>query len=268
MGADPNRAADPPPANDAPTLQDWLLGAISLAFVLMGLVILPSDPDVGVVSVAFFGSCLAVFIWQISGKLRRRRRRAAGVHVEVVGGVPIRVGRTLPIVLGVWLTALGIVLVLFSGSYPWPFRVIAVFIGLIGAALLAAVAARAIPYGEIVFTSEGLVVSDRNSVFERGWTVRVPWDRILAVVTSDLQGNPMLLVMVDEVASLDIDPPDARDRAQRGFAHRQAWTGAPIALLTDQYGVAIDILAAALERYSRDPAARAELRPQLGRSSS
>ena len=110
-----------PPRRPRPTFQDWLLLAINVVFVAMGLVILPSKPDVGVVTLAFFGSCLVVTAGSVWRKLRDRRFSAD--TVEVVGGVPIRPRVGLFSLAGLWMLALGTVLIVFGHAYPLLFRI-------------------------------------------------------------------------------------------------------------------------------------------------
>jgi hypothetical protein len=81
-----------------PGIRDWALLAIGIVFVLSGVIILPSNRDVGIVSLAMFGPATVVATTIILRKLRFRRQRA--LKAEIVGGVPIRQSRVLVITSG------------------------------------------------------------------------------------------------------------------------------------------------------------------------
>ncbi len=56
-----------------PGLRDWALLTIGALFVCAGLFILPRDRNTGLVTLAFFGCCTAVFASTIVRKLRARK---------------------------------------------------------------------------------------------------------------------------------------------------------------------------------------------------
>ena len=62
-----------PPRFPPPTRQEWVLLAINIAVVLMGLMLLRDDRDKGIVTLALFGSCLAVTAGTIIRKRRYRK---------------------------------------------------------------------------------------------------------------------------------------------------------------------------------------------------
>src|SRR6266568_9091794 len=83
-------------AYPGPGIRDWALLAIGVGFTGAGLLILPFNPNVGIVTIALFGLSAVVFATTIVRKLRFRRPRP--LRAEIVGGVPIR--RSRAIVLG------------------------------------------------------------------------------------------------------------------------------------------------------------------------
>ncbi len=244
-----------PPRRPRPTFQDWLLLAINVVFVAMGLVILPSKPDVGVVTLAFFGSCLVVTAGSVWRKLRDRRFSAD--TVEVVGGVPIRPRVGLFSLAGLWMLALGTVLIVFGHAYPLLFRIIAGFIALVGAGLLVAVVVGVWPAGYLRFDPDALTIA------ERGWCAVIPWHEIAAVREGDYHTNPVLLIDVADVDGLAIEPPAARLRAMKKIAQNQSYLYADFAIMPTHYGIGLPALAAAVIRYATDATARAELKPRL-----
>jgi hypothetical protein len=246
----------PPPHSPPPTRQDWLLLAINIVFVAMGLLILPGDRDTGIVTLAFFGSCLAVSAATILRK--RRYRRFVAEKVEVVGGVPIRPKTGVMQLLGAWLLVLGIVLVVFGQHYPLILQYIAVFIAFVGAAVFVAALAGQWPGGYLQFDPEAFTIAQRK------WRARIPWDDITFVQEAEYHSNPVLLISVANAAHLDIKPIEASGRAMQKIAQSQAWMGADFAIMTTHYGIDLPVLSATVARYVQDVSVRAELGPRLG----
>ncbi|MGI9424244.1 MAG: hypothetical protein ACR2PA_13715 [Hyphomicrobiaceae bacterium] len=238
-----------------PTGQDWLLLAISIVFVVMGAIILTNDRDVGIVTLAFFGSCLAVSVGTILRKYRFRR--FAAEKVDVTGGVPIRPKTGIAGLVGAWLLVLGLILVTFGHDYPLVFRLIAGFIAVVGVVFLAAALTGQWPGGYLLFDPEHLTIA------QRGWRARIPWDEITAVHESEFHSNPVLLVEVADPIRLEITPSAAQERAMKSIAGTQAMMGADFAIMTMHYGIDLPVLAAAVARYVQDATARAELRARL-----
>ncbi len=241
----------PPP----PSWHDWLMLAIGVLFVIAGFAILPSDPDVGIVTLAMFGSCLAVFVNTIWRKLRYRALRPS--HVEVTGGVPIKPRMGWAIGLGLWLAALGVIFVVFGHAYPLLFRVLGGFVAAVGMLLFLGTALGRWPGGYLQFDPETLTIAQKN------WRAVIPWDRISGVYEGEYQNNPIVLIDVAGVETLNILPPSAVARAMTAIGQSRAWMGADFAIMTTHYGIDRPVLAAALRRYALDASARAGLRPSL-----
>src|SRR4051812_38318897 len=90
-----------------PGLSDWSLLGLGVAFVICGLVLLPSKPDVAVPCLALFGVCTLVFGANVLRKRRFARTRL--LTVEIVGGTRIRPLRARVAVVGTTLLGLGVV---------------------------------------------------------------------------------------------------------------------------------------------------------------
>ena len=243
------------PRHPPPNFHDWMLLAIGIVFVAMGLLILPSKPDAGIVTLAFFGSCLVVFANTILRKLRYRKFTAS--KVDVVGGIPIRPKRAVMIGLGGCFAALGSILVVFGGSYPPAFRAIGGSLAVLGVVLAAGALMGKWPGGYLQFDPAGLTIS------QRGWRTQIPWGRITAIVEGEYHSNPVLLLAVDDLASLLVEPPEARVKAYKAIAHSQTWMGAEFAIMTTHYGIDLPVLAATVRRYVTNTAARGELGQRL-----
>ena len=238
-----------------PSFRDWALLAIGVTFVIMGLAILPSNRDVGIVTLAMFGSCTAVFVAQILSKYRSRRFTAS--KVEVAGGVPIRPKRGLGWLLGGWLFGLGVILFVFGASYPAPFRWLAGFVAAVGTTLLIATALGRFPGGYLQFDPDALTIA-------RGrWRARIPWDDVGLVLEADLNGNPVLLIAVDDLDAVTIEPPEVKVQAYRAIAKNRKWLGYEFAIMATHYGIDLPVLAATVNHYARDPRTRAGLRKRL-----
>ena len=230
--------------------------AIGVTVVVMGLFILPSNRDIGIVTLAMFGSCTAVFAAQILSKYRFRKFTATAV--EVAGGVPIRPRRGLGWLMGSWMLALGVILIVFGASYPAPFRWLAGFVAVVGVVLLIATALGLFPGGYLQFDPDALTIGQRR------WSARIPWDAIGSVHEGEFSGNPILLIAVNDVAALAISPPDARTAAYKSMAKSAAMFGAEFAIMTTHYGIDLPVLAAAVTHYARDAEARRTLTKWIG----
>lgn len=237
-----------------PTFKDWLLLSINIVFVAMGLVIVRDDFNVGIVTIAFFGSCLAVAANAVVSKLRFRTFTAT--RVDVVGGVPIRPLRWKMQLLGLWLLGLGVVLVVFGENYPPMFRALAGVIGLAGAALLIATLTRQWPAGFLQFDPDALTIAGRN------WRARIPWGRISLVAEGDYHSNPVLFIGVDDITAIDIGSPPGADAALKAMARSRMMMGSEFAIMTSQYGIDLPVLAETVRGYAEDPVARVRLRPR------
>ena len=235
-----------------PTLRDWGLLAISVLFVLAGLLIIFDKPDVGIVTLAFFGTCAAVFISTILQKLRFRRFRAVGF--EVAGGVPIRPLRGRLLLLGAWLAILGAVMQVYGGAYPLLFRILAVFVSAIGVAIILGVLTRLIPREFLQFDPDALTIA-------RGrWRARLPWDDIADLREVFLQDNPVLLIAVADFAAVSVDPPEAQAQVLKALSRNHSLYGEScFAVMPAVYGIDLPVLTGAVARYVLDHAARREL---------
>jgi hypothetical protein len=240
-----------PTTHSRPTVSDWLLLIVGLMFVVAGLIILPRKPDVGIVTLAFFGSCTGVFVATILRKLRYGRFRAK--RAEVIGGVPIYPSRLRAVLLGGWMFVLGVILFVFGSAYPSLFRWLAVFVALVGAGLLFGVFIGRLPAGFMQFDPDALTLG------QRGWHARIPWSEIAEIAEGEIHGNPTLFLWLRNIHAVDVQPPSAQVRAEKRMLSSMTWLGAHFAIMASQYGIDLPVLAAAVRCYVADPTARAEL---------
>ena len=234
-----------------PGIRDWVLLAIGIVFVLSGVIILPSNRDVGIVSLAMFGPATVVAATIILRKLRFRRQRA--LKAEIVGGVPIRQSRVLVITSGATLAAMGVVFILFGNSYGPIFLGLAWLIAVIGGGLLIGALLGWWPNDFIQFDAVGI------SFGRTRYTLMVPWEAIARVSAGHYNNNPAAFIWLHDNTSIVVDPIERYQQALKHLAWNTGWTGAPIFVLTSNYGMDLPLFMMALERYLADPGARAEL---------
>ena len=232
---------------------DWLVFCISVVFVVTGLFILPSNRDVGIVTVAFFGTCGAISAVTIARKLRFSRMRP--LHAEIAGGIPIRPSQASLFTVGAGFAGLGSSLVVFGRSYGTIFWSLSWLTALVGALLLVGLALRWLPVGYIQFDPDGITIGQRRCAF------MVPWDRVARIGSGEFHDNPVLYIWLDEPQSVIVHPPERRPDVIKHLTTNVRWVGAHVMLMTTQYQLDIPPLMCALERYIAHPASRAELAP-------
>jgi hypothetical protein len=242
-----------------PSLKDWLLLAVGLAFVVAGLFILPRNRDVGIVTLAFFGLCTATFVSNIARKLQFRS--LLPLRVEVAGGVPIRPSRAVFLALASGVFGVGATLVTFGRGYGAIFWSLAWLMLAAGAALLLGLAAGWLPVGYFQLDPPGITIGGRR------WAYTVPWD-CLQVSSGEFHDNPVVWMWIDRLEAVEAHPAESRDQVLEALASNTRWSGAHIVIMTSQYRMHLPLLVQALERYIADPGARSELaRPKLSAGS-
>ena len=242
-----------------PSLYDWSLLAIGTTFVAIGVVLLPSQPDVAIVTLALFGSCTALFAWQIWRKLRYRKFSAS--RVSVVGGIPIRPSKVFGWGLALWLIALGLTLYIFGTNYPAPFRWLSLAVTAAGSAVLLAVITGRFPSGYLQFDPDGLTIDHRR------WRARIPWSAISEVIEAEINSNPVLLIAVNDLKAVTIEPPQAAETASNTITKNRSWLGTEFFVMASHYLIDLPTLSATVRRYAHEPSARAELTKALPVSS-
>lgn len=248
------RGLNPPgrlPAR-GPRFSDWAQLAICLAFCIGGVLIwIGGDRQVGLVTLVFFGACAVVAVVTLRRKLREDRFRADVVHVR--GSLDIEAARAPSIATGSGMLIVGAVMTFVATSYPWLFRALGVFIGLVGAVVLAIVALGVAGRRYLRFEPEGLVIG------RFGYRIRIPWDAISRVAEFEMASNSMVGLDLADTLAVEVLPDGKRAKFERDCARSRGWQQVDIALLPRQFGLDAPPLVAALIRYVSDPAARAEL---------
>lgn len=242
-----------------PPRSNWLLFLLNIGFVICGAFVLPSDPNVGIVTIAFFGSCAAVAGVGIARKLWPA---PAPERISIVGGVPIRPSRLLLGSIGAWLAVLGTVLLIFGWSYGVVFRWTALAILVPGCYLLVAVIARWLPATYLQFDPEGITFG------HRGFSYLVRFDNLAGIAAAEMNRNPVLLMQLHQPDLIEAKPPASQMRALKQIARCDRWHGVHIVVLAVQYRLDPALLAQALDRYINEPSARDELSVRSLRPSS
>ncbi|WP_341677919.1 hypothetical protein [Niveibacterium sp. SC-1] len=234
-------------------MKDYLLVAISAIFVVIGCILLPRDPDAGIVALAMFGPCLVFFAYAI---LRRHRRKRVPLQAQVLGGTPLRPLRGRLLMLGLGMLVLGTVLATHGAGAGRVFVWLTGFVAGFGAVLSVLVLLRVLPAGYVQFDPDALVIGTRRD------TVRVPWSAISGMAETELHHNPVVLIWVGDPAALNVQPESRTARVLARMTSSRNWLGADFAIMCSQYGIDSTVLLVALGRYAAEPAARAELAPR------
>lgn len=235
--------------------RDWAVAVIGTMFVVMGIVILPTDRNVGITTIALFGVCATVSIGTL---VRRFRYARLSVHsVQVVGGAKIRPSRFRMAVFGVTLLSLGAVLLVFGGPAPSTIWFCYWVIAGTGILLLVGLVLGVVPSEFLEFTPAGLVFG------YRGWSVLLPWDRIARISAGETHNNPALFVWLDCPEDFKVTPEIRHAKFVQYVQRCRAWIGSDISILTTHYDVELPVLVGAINRYLEDHEARAELVPKV-----
>jgi hypothetical protein len=235
---------------DRVTFKDWLLALIGLLFTLGGLLIIRNDFNVGITTLAFFGSCFAVAVRIILRKLRLQR--LSPLTAIVVGGEPIRPSKGRIATLGLGLLVVGTILAVFQ---PDDDKI------LLGCALLMAIAGGVLLFGLVTgLQSRAYIQFDPPGITFGyfGGKAMVPWSAIANVARGEIHNNQAVFVCVipEEVTA---EPPSYLAKIHKQMASSKTWTGADFVIMSSTYGIDAPVLMAAISRYVTSPEARVEL---------
>ena len=233
---------------------DFVLVAINAMFVAAGIVILPRDPNTGIVTLAFFGSCLALALHTLWRKYKAHAfETQENVAVSVAGGAPIRARRAPHIVLGLWIGALGLIIVVFGGGYPAAMRIIGAILLLVGFGLAGATFAGLLLRSHLQFDPDGLTIADK------GVAATIAWDNIAGLAEAEVSSNPLVLITVHDPDRVAVAPAEKTETLFKRIGSARAFYGADFAVATTHYGFDAPMLIAAIAKYAREPEARAAL---------
>lgn len=238
---------------DKVTFSDWVLTLISLVFTLGGLLIMRDDFQAGIVTVSFFGACLAVFVHIILRK--RRLQKQVPLTAMVAGGVPIRQSRVRIATMGIGLLALGAVLLAFGPQGDKGMLGFAWLLVAVGSLLLIGLATGFLLVAFIQFDPPGLTFG------HWGGKIFVPWTAITSIGRRDLHSNQAVFLWVDTDA-VTAEPPSFMTKAHKQMAYSRAWLGADFVIMCTSYALDAPVLLAALQRYITEPDSRQELHRQ------
>jgi hypothetical protein len=257
-------ATEPDYRYPKPTYREWLLfisTAVCFIFAVFLIVTAPSkpllDPDKQLKVVGALVLMMlvpAVFAFRIIWKLRRRRGPPAPTKLS--GGVPIGPSRTMMFVLCVITVGLGVVTVWFGGDWHYrglslqPFGWPLAAFGIVG---LVMVATGRLDIGRLQFDPPGITIKSGS------WSYMIPWDNISRMKIIEWHRAPVLLIGLRRWDAVKIDPLERTPEVMKHLEKSAARFGAPVVVYASIYRLDLPPLVRALERYVRDPAARAEL---------
>lgn len=245
------------------TIRDWLLLAVSVAFVVVSLVLLVAGGHgtAPLATFAFFGMCSVVAIHSVRAKLRMHTlRNDRSATLFVTGGAPLVASRARAIGLSLGIAALGAFLTITGESIGAEFVVVSVLMAGLGAAMLVAFALGMGQRPTLTFTPEGLRF-DGDTI-----TYLAPWDaidvRLLTVQDQPFVGlwlrDPARVVSTAQVRVADTVT--ERAKLSQRIEKSLRWNGLHLTLSAPAYGVETLPLMRAMQRYIDQPEARAELR--------
>lgn len=241
-----------------PTVRDWALLAVSLAFVAAGLLLLfvGREPRLALLCLLFFGACAVVFVGVIARK-RRAARQAADPRLvpEIPGGRTIRADRGRIVRSGVGLVGAAIVGAALGSELGTAFVVLCGLLGLLGLGGLAAVGLGYTGRTWLRLEPAALWVSDGRCAHP------IAWDNICTVDLIETDAQPIVRIRVADAQALvaAAEPRRAAGRVARSIGWCRGLYDADVVLLPRALGLDEQALLRAVARYAGDPAARAGL---------
>jgi hypothetical protein len=240
-----------PASSSRPSIEDWVVLAISLAFVASGVLIWPRNRNVAMTTILFFGVAAAVSATTVARKLGF----APTLRRELPYGVPVRQSRVRSGALMGGVFVFGILLYDFGNGYGDVFRGFCLVIAAVGFVGIALLAAGRIPVGYLQFDPKGITVARRR------YRVFLPWDSISHVGRGELYRNPVLLLTVRDETEVQVEPASETERAVRDLRRDRGLLGANVMIMTSLYGLDLAYVSSELERFVKQPSARAALVP-------
>lgn len=231
-----------------PTPLEWLALVVGVTFTAGGFFALFDKPKVAVPTIVFFGFCAAMAartVWR-----KRRFARMQLLSVEIAGGVPLRPSRAYLTLLGLALSVVGTVLVVYWRDAPLVVQLCAWLIAGAGALLLLGIVTRRLPIGFLQFDPAGLTIGRRRDSY------LIPWDAIAAVRPGEFHSNPVLLLWLHDPSLVVAKPPRAHARVVASLHSSANWVGAHVMVMSSQYAIDLPLLVTAVERYVTDARAR------------
>jgi len=232
----------------------WGLFAGSMVFVIGGLLLRVSFA-VAIVAIVFFGSCAAL----ATMNLRREVRASSSApgRVELIGGVPLRQSRLLMGGLGIWMTALGLILATIGAQGGLIIQGIGLGLVALGCVILIGTALGWFSTVYLQFDPTGITVG------QRGFAYLVRWDNIAGLGTGEIGKTPVILIRLHRPDGIEVSPPQRTTRTLKDLASCERLYDAHVVLMPMLYGVDASLLAQALDSYIRAPHARDELSARL-----
>jgi len=255
-----------------PTYRDWvgfistaslfIFGVFLIATASPGKPILDPDKQLKIVgALVLTGLMSAVFAFRIIWKLRRRR--APPAPAKLSGGVPIGPSRTRQFFWGIITVGFGVVTIWFGGDWHYrglplqPFGWPLAGFGIVG---LVMIATGRMDIGHLQFDPPGLTIATGS------WSYMIPWDNISRMKIIEWRhspvlrrSTPVLLIGLRRRDAVEIDPLERTPEVMKHLEKNAARFGAPVVIYASIYRLDLPPVVRALERYVRDPAARAEL---------
>ncbi|MBN1961854.1 MAG: hypothetical protein JW841_12990 [Deltaproteobacteria bacterium] len=245
------------------TLRDWFILVVGIIAVIVGLFIaIYAGDKSGFAIAAFFAGVAAVGGWRILNG-RRLRTSMQADKIEVIGGVPLKPNRKLPIVTAIGFLIIGIIGVLAGHSIGIMFVILTGIIAFFSLLFLVLLLARVLPRNHyLIFEANGLRFGRKHYSF------LIEWENIAGLNAAHLNGNDVLLFVVADIEALISSiqctgsKEDLAQKIKKQIKNNQIWLGGDIAITPAAYGADIALFLRAIERYLTDKRAREFLKKQ------
>jgi len=169
-----------------PTFREWTAFVIFTLFTAGAISILPTNRNLAILCLSFFGLGSVVAGLTVVRKIRESK--FDGTAVEVLGGLDIRPSRFRLLVLSVSLVVLGTNMVIFGDETPIILQIIGGFIFLVGAGMTLLALLKKLPVGFIRFDADCFVIG------KRGYSISIDWDNIARVEPGDVNSNSAVFI--------------------------------------------------------------------------
>ena len=249
-----------------PGIRDWLLLFGCAAFIALTLFVWANgaSPRFSVASLAFWGLGVGVAVWQLVEKYRFRAHvQATVLSIAAPPSVPIFISRLRYYLLGFGIAIVGAAFMVLAHEAPLLIRALGGGICVAGAILVLLLTFSHFGSQYIAFEPEGLRVGDCR------WSFLLGWDNVAGFSIVSISGNSLVVFSLADpsllLASLDCRPGDSsawQRKLSRQVTRNRSHYGGDIDIMPFKYGMDLTYFVRAIERYTRDPAARAELEPR------
>jgi len=244
-----------------PGFRDWLLLIGCTAFIGLTLFVWADGASTGmsIASLACWGLGVCVAVWQLVEKYRfQARAQSTVLTIAAPPSEPIFIARMRYYLLGGGVAVVGAAFMVLANEVPLLIRLLGCGICVAGTILVLLLTFSSFGTQYIAFEPEGLRIGDCR------WSFLLGWDNVAEFRILSISGNSLVVFRLADPSLLLASVEGRGDLAawQRKLTKRinstRSYRG-DVSVLPFMYGVDLTYFIRAIERYTRDPAARSEL---------